>query len=193
MVQSSRAATGTLHPDSAPARVFALLDGSLASATIELFKSYDISVTRTPVQPPEDREACIVASIGFTSEKARGTLWLIVPTAAPQSWRRDEGALGPDEALDTVGEFSNMLLGQLKNKMLANGLVLVMATPSTTFGDPVRVRRPAGPAVVHSFASGAGPIEVRLHASFDPDFALALTSARRGCSQPPNTREMMFL
>ncbi|HEY8945876.1 MAG TPA: chemotaxis protein CheX, partial [Polyangiaceae bacterium] len=100
---------------SAPNPMFDVMVGHLCHAIRELFADYGITVERS-----EDKTALAqspgisgLAVIGYAGEHVRGAL---VMSAAEQATRAWLSALGVSdgECADTLGEFSNMLLGRLK-------------------------------------------------------------------------------
>jgi CheY-specific phosphatase CheX len=77
-------------------------------------------------------------------------------------------------ARDLLGEFSNMLLGRVKNRLLPHGVAVVVSTPRTLLDRDVveQVSAPEGEAsVCLHFTAECGRLAVRLDLSPEPGFA----------------------
>jgi CheY-specific phosphatase CheX len=154
------------------------LEESLAVVTRDLFAAYDIALDHRPEassheSPSVRGELVGVSVIGFAGEKVRGALVLLAPVAAVRTWQHlSEDA--PEEVVrDTIGEFSNMLLGRLKNRLLSRGVVLLLATPTSAFGRELSMSSPpADQARWQLFEGDGGPVYARISASFEPGFVL---------------------
>ncbi len=74
---------------------------------------------------------------------------------------------------DVLGEFSNMLIGRVKNQLVTRNVAPLVATPTTIFGDDLTLPAPtSGMSAWHKFASPVGDLFVRLDATFEKEFAL---------------------
>jgi CheY-specific phosphatase CheX len=118
-------------------------------------------------------EISVVASIGYAGNKVRGALVLIASTAAIETWL---GAMGEPnhgaDVCDTLGEFSNMLLGRLKGRLLSDGMPILLSTPTTATGSRLRLADPAGSHRQLVFEGPSWDLEVRIGATFEEGFAL---------------------
>jgi CheY-specific phosphatase CheX len=153
---------------------FGAVVNHLAESTVEMFDSYGIPVV------PADRgrttqlgadEPTVVASIGYAGDKVRGALVLVASAVAIESWlsAMGEQSRGAD-LCDTLGEFSNMLLGRLKGHLLADGLPILMSTPTTALGHALHLAYPAG---LHERLNFDGPnwvLEVLIATTFEDGF-----------------------
>jgi len=163
---------------SAPNPMFDVMVGHLCHAIRELFADYGITVERS-----EDKTALAqspgisgLAVIGYAGEHVRGAL---VMSAAEQATRAWLSALGVSdgECADTLGEFSNMLLGRLKARLLDEGFSILLATPTTASGASLRLSMPPPHAQSNAlvFEGPGWRVGVRLDASFDPEFRVRET------------------
>jgi hypothetical protein len=159
----------------ANAELLAVVDDTLVSVTFELFSAYEIEVVHHPDETevlPAGEAQVFAAVIGYAGECVRGALILLAPQEVIRAWRPDE--VDANEAVidDTIGEFSNMLLGSVKNRLLARGAVLLLATPTIARGINLSLPAPAGGATRWQCFEGAkGRFFVRVDASFDAGFA----------------------
>lgn len=171
---------------------FALLHQHLTAATCDLFRSYGIPLRHTDSgeAPAVIEEQSVMAVIGFAGEQARGALMLVSSRPAVDSWMRASGdpCEGVD-ACDTLGEFSNMLLGRLKGRLLPEGFPILLATPTTASGSSLRLPPPPCRSVLLGFDGPAWRLTVRVDATFDEGFTLQADELR---SRAADAGEMMF-
>ncbi len=171
-----------------------VLECDLRKATEELFAAYDVAGEYADAQPaalPPHRGPSVVAVIGYASERMRGALAMMATPETIFSWQPGLDASDPGVAEDMIAEFSNMLLGRLKYKLLARGVTLLVATPTTAAGDNMTLRPPPAGLVSrwHRFGSPSGTIAVRLPATFDPAFSF---DRRLSAVAPAAAGEMML-
>ena len=173
---------------------FAMMEDNLVTCTVELFGGYNL-----PVEPrPSAGEIAdadgkfVVSVIGFAGDGVRGALVLVATPATVMDWLRaingGEGGVSGD-LCDTIGEFSNMLLGRLKAKLLREGLPILLSTPTTAIGLNLGLAASGATSKWFDFAASDWRAAVRLHATFDDDFAL------RGevpSAQPAEAGDMMM-
>jgi CheY-specific phosphatase CheX len=118
----------------------------------------------------------VMAVIGYAATTVRGALLLITSRAVAASLQPVEIRTAmPNEATlrDVLGEFCNMLVGRIKNRLVTRGVAPLLSTPTTIFGDDLELPVPtSGVSAWHRFSSPAGAIYVRLDATFDVDFAM---------------------
>lgn len=164
--------------------VFEVMVTHLESEAVELFATYDV-----PAAPASARSApglqglagaATLAVIGFVAKGLRGSLVMLALEAAVSKWL---GAMGDEsgDPVDALGEFANMLLGRLKNRLLLEGLVLQVSTPTTASGNQLRLSMPPGQSRWLVLEGQGWDVQIRLEADFDAEFALEEQSAR----QPP--------
>src|SRR5882762_1544326 len=97
---------------------FATMAKHLSGAVRELFEEYGIAVDLSPrVEAARGQEPEGMAVIGYAGKGVRGALILIATEATVCAWMTAVGLPDGDVA-DTLGEFSNMLLGRLKARLL---------------------------------------------------------------------------
>jgi hypothetical protein len=144
----------------------------LAEVTVELFATYGLSVrastspARTSTAPGEPSG---VAMIGYVGERVRGALVMIASETAVARWMEAAGASEGDLG-DALGEFSNMLLGRLKGRLLSAGLPILLATPTTILGNGLRLSIPPPQSTWQSFDGPGWTVVTRLDATFEPGF-----------------------
>jgi hypothetical protein len=165
-----------------------VLEGDVRGATVELFGAHDITVAHADRVPPLPSHGgpTIVSIIGFVGDTMRGALGLVSTRATILKWQPCLDASEPGVADDVIGEFSNMLAGRLKYKLLQRGVTLSLATPSTSSCPAITMRPPAGLlSRWNRFESPVGVIHVRLDAVFGESFSftcepLTLATAAAG-------------
>src|SRR4051812_47569116 len=92
------------------------VEDDLVEATMELFDAYGISlwclVTDEDTGTPGG--AMITSTIGFAGDNIRGALVLSTTIDVVRQWQMQFGSTeeSAEAASDTIGEFSNMLLGR---------------------------------------------------------------------------------
>jgi len=147
---------------------------------IELFAAYDVPIEQCAAPSAEGlgNETYCMSSIGYVGHGVKGVLILAATRAAAEAWTSAAGGLECD-LVDTVGEFSNMLLGRLKGRLLKEGIPISLATPMTVIGDGLRISVAPGPgASSWQFFEGPGwHLGTRLDAAFEPDFQREETPA----------------
>jgi hypothetical protein len=146
--------------------------------TLELFAAYAVPIKHCPALANEGlgSETYCMASIGYVGEGVKGALILAATRAAAEAWTSAAGGLECD-LVDTVGEFSNMLLGRLKGRLLRDGIPISLATPLTVVGAGLRISLPPGKSSWHFFVGPGWHLGTRLDAAFEPGFQRAQTHA----------------
>ncbi len=154
---------------------FELMSSPLSDVTVEMYADYEIAVMPSPVVVPLTNqdigaEVMGIAVLGYVGEGVRGALTLIALQTTIQGWLSRMGMEGGEPA-DALGEFSNMLLGRLKSRLLTEGIPIQLATPTIAVGRGLHL----SPAHAHStslgFESSSGHLRLRLDANFDAEFA----------------------
>jgi CheY-specific phosphatase CheX len=159
-------------------RYFAEIQEYLVKGSLDLFDEYGLPVQHATGAPSVDIEGpSVMAVIGYAATTVRGALLLLtsrtVVAALQPADIRDEPAT---EALlrDVLGEFCNMLIGRIKNRLVTRGIAPLIATPTTIFGDHLKLPVPtSGVSAWQRFSSPSGDIHVRIDATFEVDFSLA--------------------
>jgi hypothetical protein len=158
----------------------------LSEAAVELFGSYGMRIvpigTRSDgllgVDLPGGDQTSILGVIGYAGDKVRGALVLLTSSTAVQAWHAAIGGLQGADVCDTLGEFSNMLLGHLKGRLLPAGFPILLSTPTTASAGELRIPRAVRPESVMSFTGDGWRLDVRLDATFEDGFALQDASQR---------------
>lgn len=157
-----------------PEGAFGLIRRNLATSIVAVFADYQVAATSSGVEePPSGTEDIVVAIIGFAGEHMRGSLVLTARASSVESWRGPFGNIGaPADERDILGELANMVLGRLKGKLLAEGLPILMSTPTTARGPAVMLARSGRPEEQLAFAGDGWSISARIDAAFDAAFGL---------------------
>jgi CheY-specific phosphatase CheX len=172
--------------------VFEVMVTHVEAEAVELFATYEVPATPAALHSAPGlqglTEAATLAVIGFVGKGVRGSLVMLALEAAVSKWL---AAMGDDsgDPVDALGEFANMLLGRLKNRLLLEGLVLQVSTPTTAAGNQLRISAPSGRSQWLLLEGGDWDVQIRLDADFDADFALQEQSARQA---PAEAGEAIF-
>jgi CheY-specific phosphatase CheX len=161
------------------AQYFAEIQEYLVKGSLELFEAHGLPVEHAIGAPAVDiRGPSVMAVIGYAATTVRGAVLLLTSRSVVAALQppeiRDEP---PTEALlrDVLGEFCNMLIGRMKNRLVSRGIAPLLSTPTTIFGDDLKLPVPtSGVSAWQRFTSAAGDIYVRLDATFEVDFALKM-------------------
>jgi hypothetical protein len=188
--------TVEVRPDSVAGMAFSTMSRHLGQVGVDLFAAYGIAVTLTGTRSDGllgvDRpggEQSVLGVIGYVGDKVRGALVLLTSRSAVESWNRAIGGLDAADVCDTLGEFSNMLLGHLKGKLLPEGFPILLSTPTTASAGDLRMPRAVGPSSLETFQGAGWRLDVRLEATFEPGFALQDASDRAAA---PSAGEVML-
>jgi CheY-specific phosphatase CheX len=159
--------------------LFEIMATHLADVTVELFAAYDIRVERAAATsaPLGWTETSGMAITGYVGKHVRGALVMIATESAAAAWLKAIGA-EEGELADTLGEFSNMLLGRLKGRLLVEGLPILLATPTTASANGFRLSVPPPQSSWQVFDGPGWWMSTRLDAAFDSGFALQATDDR---------------
>jgi hypothetical protein len=162
----------TRNPD------FELMDRHLTDVAVELFAAYDQAIEHCPTLADDGLgpETYCMASIGYVGQGVKGVLVLAATRAAAEAWTSAAGGLECD-LVDTVGEFSNMLLGRLKGRLLRDGIPIGLATPLTVVGAGLRISVAPSQSSWHVFKGPGWRSSTRLDAAFEPGFERLETHA----------------
>jgi CheY-specific phosphatase CheX len=155
-----------------PNLAFNLMADHLSQAALELFADYDVAIQRSPAAvATTDAERSGVAVIGYAGQGVRGALILVPAESAIRAWMAAAGVTD-GEVTDTLGEFSNMLLGRLKGRLLGEGMSILAATPTTASGAGLRLSAPPAQSTSAAFDGPGWQVSLRLDATFAPGFEL---------------------
>ena len=157
----------------------------LEEACVELFAAYEIEAALAPAPVSfldSDVAPATLAVIGFVGPGVRGSLIMVALESAVRGWLAAMGEPEGDPA-DVLGEFSNMLLGRLKTRLLPDGLALQVSTPATASGKGIRLSTPLLHSQWVSLAGANWEAKVRLDTTFDANFALERTEEREAPAQ----------
>jgi CheY-specific phosphatase CheX len=160
---------------------FELMSDHLAESALELFSECGIPIEpsqQSPQQSFQAQELYCMSSIGYVGDGVRGVLVLAAPHTAAKAWTEAAGVAECDYT-DTIGEFSNMLLGHLKMRLLGEGMVISLATPTTVSGASLRFSMPPGCSRWHFFDGPGWRFGARLDASFDSSFEVRAVDVTR--------------
>ena len=104
---------------------FATMARHLGDAAVELFASYGMAIAPTGARVDglmgddlASHEASVLGVIGYVGDKVRGALVLVTSQSTIEAWHSAMGGLENADVCDTLGEYSNMLLGHLKGRLL---------------------------------------------------------------------------
>ncbi len=159
------------------AQTFAQIQQYLVTGTVDMFAASGISVEHESGGSAEVKGASVMAVTGYAGDHVRGALLIlasseVVSALEPQEVRAS-GAPLEASLRDVLGEFSNMLLGRVKNQLCLRAVAPLLTTPTTVIGNDLQLPVPrSGMSAWHTFTCHAGSIFVRFDATFDPDFAL---------------------
>jgi CheY-specific phosphatase CheX len=115
----------------------------------------------------------LIAIIGLGGDKLCGSVVLSVPLAL-LARSHPARAAGRDDLADWLGELANLLLGQIKSRLLAREVSIVMSTPLTLSGTALRFHRFKGLPVTHAFRAGDADVLVMFEAVGEESAQLAV-------------------
>ena len=139
-------------------------------STQELFASYTNSCGPNPAQ----QSYSFAGIIGFTGEKIRGTIILATVAEVLQATRPTAAETDSEQA-DWAGELANQLLGRIKNKLLAHGLVIQLSTPTSVTGESLRLALSSDARSSRlEYRLGVGPVAVTWATELEDGFTLQL-------------------
>jgi CheY-specific phosphatase CheX len=186
-----------MNKSEAAISAFYVVQEHLVRVTGELFEAYGVSLKQdgqstTELVPYPSDERLVMAVIGYAGETLRGAIVLLTATDKVERWQTAgwEGGASIEAIHDTVGEFSNMLLGRLKNSLINLGVSFLLTTPATASGTGLKIPIPHGGfSAWHRFEGTAGRLDVRLDAAFDTTFSFG---PRKSKEPPASAGDMVF-
>jgi hypothetical protein len=168
---------------------FELMSAHLTDAALELFAACNMRIAPCEAAMQHtlpSQELSCMASIGYVGDGVRGVLVLAASHAAAKAWAEAAG-IGDCDLADTIGEFSNMLLGHLKARLLREGIPISLATPITVSGAGLRFSVPPGHSCWQFFAGPAWRLGTRLDASFECSFRVQEVDQAENPASPGDT------
>lgn len=155
-----------------------LLDNNLEVALVALFEHLEVPVAFEA--PPERAKCDLACSIGFASPSLRGSITMTADRAfVIQSRPPELRGIKPSEieVSDWMGELGNQLLGRLKNRLIAYGVVIDLGTPAVLYGVEIQRHMGRRPVACERFVLGAdGKLVVHLDADVAEDFQILETN-----------------
>ena len=158
-----------------PVETFAMMERYLSEVAVEMFKGYGIAVDAASDVTSDSRPtmSTTVAIIGYVGDKVRGALVLVASQETVRQWGSLVGDAGDaTDVSDTIGEFSNMLLGRLKGRLMTEGLLIQLSTPTAASGSGIKLSRRGSHSAWHRFHAPTWQLSARLDATFDDGFVL---------------------
>jgi hypothetical protein len=144
------------------------LDHLLFDCCRELFSSYELDVhPRDRSEFPATEQLAVCGVMGFGGKSMRGAL--VLATTKEPLVHTNPDAAGSQR--DWVCELANQLLGRVKNRLLARGVELWLATPAGLSGENLsptasKLRAP------QVFAAANGFVCVWIDCEYAPGFTL---------------------
>ena len=156
---------------------FAEIQDKLVKGALDLFRGYGLSVEHSMGAASVQIDGpTVMAVVGFAAPSVRGALLIattrgVVAALQPAEIRK----AAPSEAFlrDILGEFCNMLMARVKNRLATRESTPLLSTPTTVFGENIVLPAPtSGMSAWHRFGSNAGAIYARLDTTFELEFSL---------------------
>jgi CheY-specific phosphatase CheX len=170
------------------AAVFEFIIGHLSTVAIDVFAAYAQPLEQVAgTDRPELSGEWVISVIGFGSERLRGALTLLIPrglATALQPQGFDSADAHDDVARDVAGEFSNMLLGRLKNELRRADIVFQLSTPTTAIGHDLELASARGSVAWLRFSAGPFRLFVRFDATIEPGLELRASPPSVAPSKP---------
>jgi hypothetical protein len=170
------------NPDNRP------LDDLVFDCCRELFAAYQLDVEpRDREQFPATENLALCGVMGFGGKQMRGAL--VLATTKEPLELTNPGRV--DSQRDWVCELSNQLMGRVKNRLLAMGVEIHLATPAGLSGDnlcpsPRKLRAP------QVFAAASGFVCVWIDCEFARDFELPPITAETSAAALTEGETLLF-
>ncbi|MFO0652624.1 MAG: hypothetical protein U0326_40790 [Polyangiales bacterium] len=180
-----------------PSTAIETINQLAVEATLELFDSFALPIAHTSSWAIPDFNAAdeelVIASVGYTAVGLRGSLVMAVKATEVTAWEQVLlGRSGDAVLCDTVAEFTNMLVGRLKNKLIPRGVVLSFAIPTSSIGSRLRLfGLHAAASCWLRFDGDDRAVHVRVDTTVDDGFAMTEPSASDDAA-PAAEGEMLF-
>ena len=169
------------NPDNRP------IDEMVFDCCRELFRDYSINVVPRGIEefPPAERLA-LCGVMGFGGRQMRGAL-VLAATREPLEMT-NPGGFGSQR--DWICELANQLMGRVKNRLLACGVEILLATPAGMSGDNLN---PAGKVrTPQVFAVGSGYVCVWIDLEVSEGFELVMTPSGGFEAAMPEGETILF-
>lgn len=162
-----------------PSQTASQMESILVEATEQVFGDSGLPLMGSSVAaealPFGEGVPLATAVVGYAGDTMRGCLVLLTTSEAAARWADAAGAAACYDAVaDTMGEFSNMVLGKIKCSLLLRGVTIMLATPTTATGLGIHFPAQAnGASTWVRFEAPTGPFYVRFDAVFDKGLELS--------------------
>ena len=170
------------NPDNRP------IDDLVFDCCRDLFSAYKLDVhARDRSDFPATEELAVCGVMGFGGKLMRGAL-VLAATREPLERTNPEG-FGSQR--DWVCELANQLMGRVKNRLLALGVEILLATPAGLSGEnlspaPGKLRSP------QVFAAANGFVVVWIDCEFAEGFELHMTPSANFEAAIPEGESVLF-
>ncbi|MGD0678682.1 MAG: hypothetical protein ABSC94_25010 [Polyangiaceae bacterium] len=167
---------------------FSELQETLVKSACELFGSHGLPVEHSPgAANAQIEETAFMAVVGVAAPAVRGSLLLlaardVVAALQPAEVRRP----APTNSFlcDILGEYCNMLISRVKNRLATPEMTPLLSTPTTIFGEHLALPAPtSGMSAWHRFTSSSRSIYIRLDLSFELEFSLPTDDSAHSVSE----------
>lgn len=149
------------------------LNDMVVDATREVLAEAKIGVSYAGAAVQHERRwADTISIIGLGGAALRGSLVLSVPSEVLRA-SHPVGASADEDLADWLAELANLLLGQVKRRLLPCGVSVEMSTPITLSATAFRFHRFKGLPVMHTFRAEGGDVNVMFEAVGDEGAQLA--------------------
>jgi hypothetical protein len=170
------------NPDNRP------IDDLVFDCCRELFSAYKLDVhPRDRSEFPATEELAVCGVMGFGGKLMRGAL-VLAATSEPLEHTNPEGH---GSQRDWICELANQLMGRVKNRLVALGVEILLATPAGLRGDnlspaPPKLRAP------QVFAAANGFVVVWIDCEYAEGFELTMTPSANFEAAIPEGETVLF-
>ncbi len=152
--------------------------GALGEAVLDMLGSCGVSnVRRTSAVATRMDCTCLASFIGFTGAWIRGCLTVLGPSdvfARTHPGQAMGAILSESDVSDWCCEFSNQLLGRLKNKLLRRGVDIELSTPQGILAESLRLSA-HGDGMLQVATYDVAPLELTTSIEVSIDEALTFS------------------
>jgi hypothetical protein len=162
--------------------IFEWLERQVCFVASELFEGsgYVPCFLRTAALPHTVGRG-VLAVMGFAGDGCKGSIALL---GAPEAAIVLRSGADRASATDVLGEFCNMLMGRLKNRLALRGVEVASTLPVVTAADNIQLQlTPFVSSAWHEVRIAAGTLFVRLDAEIGDGFRFAKVNT----ADPPST------
>lgn len=152
---------------------FTTMTRCVREATIEVFESYGMTVRPSDFDSDTAgaEEAPVRVAVGYRGDGVRGSLVLVAPQPAVKHWAVAASVDDTIHAREIVAEFTNMISGRWKGRLLVEGFPILLWMPATCGASTHLIDAQRSFSVL-KFDGTCGRFAVRLDATFEKTFAL---------------------